>query len=611
MKRGRSQATYRYLPGNYIDFDEGNCIAFVERWDSDEIKEDINKTRIISEVKTNLKRFGDTKLFRDKNKDDFVILSPRYGIDVELAPLTFICQKCGLAHSYYSVNQFGMLTKHKYVCSCGGQLKQLDLVYRHSCGYVGQVQVRSCPKHGSNNMRLVRGSSIGDWRWRCGVCGEQISLNMRCPACKSPKYIYPVPFRQSNVFQRQGFSIINLPFLDEEKLDSSDSSKLIIGEYLGLTEKYGLKTRELLNLDDNSIGSNDDESFEQDLEKWKKAGLAQEQIDLILKSTLFNKSQFNLKDVKNKILREVEKQLPLITDQLTSVAIKLFEYMETLKSNTKKHITDVIVEAEKTDSPTLSVVSNFPKIFSDIGIKHPCIIGDLSIVNVAYGFTREDEEGKNSTLNSFNWDRRDGKRLPIYINKTETEAMIFEFDRLQILNWLLKNKIIADLPTQLDEKSLKLWFLQNIKTEEINRFDEISKENTVTKAVYGLLHSITHTLLKRASSQCGLDTDSLGELIFAEIPAIIIYSNNVTSFQLGGLFTLFESKVRPWIDLAIQDIENCIYDPLCINDKGACHACLFTSEISCEHSNKDLDRRYLIGSKDLIGFWSKEFRGLK
>ena len=41
MRRGRSQVTYRYLPGMFIDYDDGKCIASIERWDSYEIKEEI------------------------------------------------------------------------------------------------------------------------------------------------------------------------------------------------------------------------------------------------------------------------------------------------------------------------------------------------------------------------------------------------------------------------------------------------------------------------------------------------------------------------------------------------------------------------------------------
>lgn len=323
---------------------------------------------------------------------------------------------------------------------------------------------------------------------------------------------------------------------------------------------------------------------------------------------MFSKTQFKKQEVRTQVAAEIDNLLPYSLEELKDTAINVFEYMETLKMKNKKHMNEVIAEAKATNSPILTSVSFFPKLLRRIGVANSYILGDLSMVNAAYGFTREEDDGPDSALMPFNWDRLDGKRIPIYINQTETEAILVEFDRVKIIKWLLRNKKISKMPEKTDESSLKLWFLQNINAEAIARFAEIPKEEVVTKAVYGLLHSMSHSLLIRASSQCGLDKDSLGELIFPEIPALLIFSNNSTSFQLGGLFTLFESKVRPWLDLAMQDAESCIYDPLCIDDLGACHSCLYTSEISCGHFNKDLSREHLIGGKDTIGFWEKSFQ---
>jgi len=608
MRRGRSQATYRYLPGNFIDFEDGNCIAFIERWDSYEVKEGVNKIRIVEEIKKGLFRYADEgKTFKEKSPEDFVILSPRYGIDVELAPLTFICSNCGLAYSFFNLSHFERATRGRFTCnSCNGKLKQLDLIYRHNCGYAGQVQVRQCPTHGKDSMRLVRGASIGEDRWVCSKCGYKISLNTRCPSCNHPKFIHPVPFRQGDVFMRKGLSMINLPFLDEKKLYNDPlSSKMIIGEYLGLTNKYGFAAKELLDTSNDAKAEENADAFQKDIEKWRKSGMTDEQIEAVLGSKVFSKTQFKKQEVRNKIKDEIDKLLPISPEELKDTAINTFEYMETLKMKNKKSMAEVIADAKATNSPILTKLNFFPKLLRRIGVANSYVLGDLSMINAAFGFTRESDD---SNLSPFNWDRYDGKRFPIYINKTETEAIMFEIDRMKIIQWLFKNKIIDKMPSKTDDASLKLWFLQNINAEAIKSFEEIPEEETITKAVYGLLHSMSHSLLIRASSQCGLDKDSLGELIFSEIPAILIYSNSSTSFQLGGLFTLFESKIRPWLDQSIEDVENCIYDPLCIEDKGACHSCLYTSEISCEHFNKDLSRRYLIGYKNATGFWNKKFQ---
>ena len=56
---------------------------------------------------------------------------------------------------------------------------------------------------------------------------------------------------------------------------------------------------------------------------------------------------------------------------------------------------------------------------------------------------------------------------------------------------------------------------------------------------------------------------------------------------------------------AIQDVQWCSSDPLCIESRGqgvdslnraACHACTLLPETSCEEGNRYLDRAALIGT---------------
>lgn len=70
-----------------------------------------------------------------------------------------------------------------------------------------------------------------------------------------------------------------------------------------------------------------------------------------------------------------------------------------------------------------------------------------------------------------------------------------------------------------------------------------------------------------------------------------------------------ESKIDSWLNTASTEIKQCIFDPVCQNDKGACSGCMYLGDITCNHFNLDLDRRLLIGHTDLttgkkiFGFW--------
>jgi hypothetical protein len=45
----------------------------------------------------------------------------------------------------------------------------------------------------------------------------------------------------------------------------------------------------------------------------------------------------------------------------------------------------------------------------------------------------------------------------------------------------------------------------------------------------------------------------------------------------------------------------CVYDPVCSNDGGACHACVHLAETSCRFFNLNLSRAFLWGGRTIGG----------
>jgi hypothetical protein len=111
--------------------------------------------------------------------------------------------------------------------------------------------------------------------------------------------------------------------------------------------------------------------------------------------------------------------------------------------------------------------------------------------------------------------------------------------------------------------------------------------------------------MSTASEQCGLGTDSISELLLPTVPAIVLYAQSMEHFALGGMFTLFKTRIHPWIDDAVDHASRCIYDPACLDDDegAACHACLHVSEFTCEYYNGALDRELLVGGQEHTPFW--------
>jgi hypothetical protein len=202
----------------------------------------------------------------------------------------------------------------------------------------------------------------------------------------------------------------------------------------------------------------------------------------------------------------------------------------------------------------------------------------------------------------------------VYAARLETEGVLFELDRKKIVDWLLENHMLSeqDKPKSDDDYDLKMRFLDRIQPGLVTPFTEIDdagEKGKITKAVYTLVHSISHALIREAAEICGLDKSSLSEYILPNIPAIFIYCANSQGFSMGALYSAFQSQFDKWLKHACENSKKCIFDPLCINHDKACAGCLFLNEVSCKHFNKDLDRSFLCGFFDvqkqekLKGYW--------
>lgn len=77
---------------------------------------------------------------------------------------------------------------------------------------------------------------------------------------------------------------------------------------------------------------------------------------------------------------------------------------------------------------------------------------------------------------------------------------------------------------------------------------------------------------------------------------------------IGALTALFEQSFTDWLR-SVQSQCQCIYDPVCRDRDGACHACAYLAETSCRYFNLNLNRAFLFGGMDpvlqrrLVGHW--------
>jgi len=399
------------------------------------------------------------------------------------------------------------------------------------------------------------------------------------------------PFRKGDVFYPQSVIMINVPGIRR----TLSERKMLLAMYLGF-----IHYDEMESIKGKVKSEQEAADIEKKIQELRDDGLPEKYLKSIRK-------KFIKKNVKTKdsILDQLDRIIDLDEIQTVSSSNIVHDFIEIKNLEFVHSLKDIEKEAKQTSNPAAPIIAMYPDKFREIGVKNAWVVGDFPVLRSVFGYTRGSANPRDCTLRSFPLlkDQFPGK-TPIYSVATETEAILIEMDRGKILQWLLDNDIARDAPVGMNVEIQKAWFLNNINPDVIPIYDEIPIIYPKVRAVYNLLHTISHSLMNYASSLIGLDKSSLAEIIFPNIPAFIIYSNQATDFQLGGMFTLMESSVIPWIDSTVNGIERCLYDPVCMDSGGSCHACLFASEITCEHFNRDLRRDVLVGRKGkFVGFW--------
>ena len=294
--------------------------------------------------------------------------------------------------------------------------------------------------------------------------------------------------------------------------------------------------------------------------------------------------------------------------EFTPIAEAILEYDELVHAKVTLSLEAAADDAELIND---GVKPNYRELATKYGFSNVQLCSSVPIVSCSYGFTRKEQFGDRIKLRGF---PREMEKRNIYAARLETEGVLFELDRKKVIDWLLENHMITeqDKPKSDDDYDLKMWFLDRIQTGLITPFTEIDDtgdKGRITKAVYTLIHSVSHALIREAAEICGLDKSSLSEYILPNIPAIFVYCANSQGFSMGALYSAFQSQFDKWMKHASENSKKCIFDPLCINHDKACAGCLFLNEVSCKHFNKDLDRSYLCGFFDvqkqekLKGYW--------
>lgn len=634
MKRSKTQAVYRFLPEMWIsekDDSERAVSAKIKKWNYIKMS-DIYEDFIEGEIKRQIKLFGDRggdisafDLSPDTHSFSIVETACNEGIpDIigEISPLVFYCSSCGAVSDLRNPDA---VDKYTWKCKnpdCGKwAVKQLQMIYACECGYAQPIKIPHV--QGVKNFKFRPNETQYKMFYRSGNSEKPAEFVQICPNCNSR--LVPDNANSGRNYKPFTLKVINL--VDQRNgqfyKKGIDAQKTIVCRWFDKLSTADYE--EILN----NIELAFSDAFKSDAQRRNVKQQVRALIDAgMLPPEMFESAVNNmLQNAPN--TKSVERYVAICDDLfsrkktenpvgyaewLSHFSFKLMQY-DTLKY-AKRIITLEEAIQRQLDMEFIDSPEEVTALNKKMGIANMQVSCDIQIINCTYGYSRRVADPKNSTnkncrlkLNAY--DRtRDGTANLVYGAKLDTEGILFEISQRKIVEWLYENNIISEeqLPDLDDDISVKKWFAQYVHSDVISMFGEIDDSEKITKNVFALLHSMSHAFMNSAGELSGLSGNSLTEIILVETASIFIYAQTSQGIPLGALSGMAESNYAYFLKKAFDEAKNCVFDPICTErDDTACSACLIIPEISCNHFNAELGRKYLYSidgvDNPTVGFW--------
>lgn len=263
-----------------------------------------------------------------------------------------------------------------------------------------------------------------------------------------------------------------------------------------------------------------------------------------------------------------------------------------------------------------------------LGLREIAHVDDLPVITATFGYSRRSFEptyeelgvaGLPTTLRPFpaldNWAARLlGKAelagtVPILAREGEHEGIFLALEPDRVARWVEANGVA--LPRPGDEPLVRLL----AGLEEVDRYHDRIWECRVRRLVFGLVHTLSHALMRAASRLAGLERTSVSEYTLLPLLGTVVYDNSST-FKLGGMEMAAGDHLGSLIDALQDEAMSCIFDVSCIDRQGACPGCLHSPEIACRVFNHGLSRAFLVGGhapwadvaseERVTGYWELE-----
>lgn len=220
----------------------------------------------------------------------------------------------------------------------------------------------------------------------------------------------------------------------------------------------------------------------------------------------------------------------------------------------------------------------------------------LREVRALKGFTRIYPPGKDGA-NIASISKEPKQWLPAVEVKGEGIFVSFNLETLH--KWETQVEVMQRAG-EIQKEYARQWKEKNQADDPVDR---------IVTPRFLLVHTFAHALMRQLTLECGYSSTALRERLYVDdrdMAGLVIYTaTSDADGTLGGLQRQGKgAKIESTVPKAIQSIEWCSSDPLCISGlmcgneslcAAACHSCVLAPETSCEEFNHFLDRGMLTG----------------
>lgn len=518
-------------------------------------------------------------------------------------PKTFYCEKCG--NFIYLRNETEFENFNPKKCrrkGCDGQYTQFQFVgFCEDCGAIIPCY-QGCKDHRLEDMELIRRDpdDLKTWKLRCRICGYEKDFVPLCYHTDSmgnsffekkmkPRLTYPLNMNDGSVFKSVVKTVVDIPEGFGKDFQSGYiSDYALFGLYLEKFDDLYRKVNFRKIMDDldiyhRYIDEDEDDMEDDEFIKFKRGGAISGVIESLQKD-------YSIEDIS-----EINDYLILSSffDKNKNKNLFIPSYNEYFESKTEV--------SEGIDLDSFENKEDYESFKNDYNISNIIYIPDIHLISASIGKIR----GVNKFYDEDfvphfepHWANKAENKIRIFAYPFQTEGLLIDLDKIKIVNWLINNgKLIINGDKITDEVT------SYDDAKEILFNLEEDKANSSYYEVKTLLHTFSHVLMSRSSLYTGLDVNSCSEIIFPKSGSFVIYSTS--NINIGGFKFVFENSLKNWFDEVKLDVNDCIFDPTCIQEKGACFSCLHLPEYVCSEFNEYLDRDVFIGKHRYdVGFWN-------